>query len=260
MTDLYNATWIELRKALRSKVPLFTTLGFLMLPLAMGFLMFVYQHPVFAREFGLVSAKANLAGGSADWPFYLNMYAQGIAIGGILLFSLIFSWVFGREFSDGTLKDLLAVPVRRITILAGKFILTGLWCLLLALFVYAVGLLIGALLGLPQGSPGLFLRGSVTLLTTTVLVILVSAPAAFFASVGRGYLFPVGISLLLLLLANIIALIGWGDYFPWSVPALYAGMAGQSRLPAASYVLVFLAGAGGIAATGLWWNYADQSR
>ena len=36
-----------------------------------------------------------------------------IAAGGFILFVLIISWVFGREFADHTVKDLLAVPVHR---------------------------------------------------------------------------------------------------------------------------------------------------
>jgi ABC-2 type transport system permease protein len=70
-------------------MPLFTFLGFLMLPLACALFMFIYKDPDFARNVGLISAKADLAGGSADWPFFLSMFAQGTAIGGLLLFSLV---------------------------------------------------------------------------------------------------------------------------------------------------------------------------
>src|SRR5215467_9388318 len=131
MNDLSNALWIELRKATRSRMPLFTALGSLILPLVGAFFMFVYKDPEFARSIGLVSAKANLAGGTASWPSYLGLLAQGIAVGGIGLFGLMEIWVFGREFADGTLKDLLAVPVARMTILLAKFIVIALWSIVL---------------------------------------------------------------------------------------------------------------------------------
>lgn len=261
MTDLSNALWIELRKAARSKVPVFTLAGFMMLPLACSFLMFIYKDPEFARNIGLISAKANLAGGSADWPFYLSMFAQGIAVAGILLFGLVVSWIFGREFADGTLKDMLAVPVTRGTILAAKFITAGLWSLGLALIVYLVGLLLGALVGLPLGSPQVFVGGSVVIGVTTLLVISVTTPIALLASVGRGYLLPVGIAMLILALANVIAIIGWGAYFPWAVPGMYAGLTGKGgMLEPVSYLLVLLTGAAGVYGTYLWWKYADQSK
>jgi ABC-2 type transport system permease protein len=72
----------------------------------------------------------------------------------------------------------------------------------------------------------------------------------------------VGAAILGLALANIVALLGWGDYWPWSVPGLYAGYAGDqaARLPAASYLIVVLTGVAGVAATHLWWKWADHSR
>ena len=60
--------------------------------------------------------------GVADWPTYLDLLAQSIAVGGLILFSLIGSWVFGREFVDRTVKDLLALPTARSAIVAAKFL------------------------------------------------------------------------------------------------------------------------------------------
>ena len=261
MTDLINAIWIELRKARRSRMPLFTFLGFLMLPLVCALFMVIYKDPEFARNIGLINTKANLVGGSADWPFYLSMFAQGISIGGILLFSLIGSWVFGREFADGTLKDLLAVPVSRTTILLAKFIVVALWSIGLTVTICVVGLVLGAVVGLPQGTTELFVQSSITLAVTAGLVIIDVIPVGFLASVGRGYLLPLGIMLLILGLANVMAILGWGDYFPWSVPGMYAGLSGMgASLEAASYWIVILTGLAGIVGTCLWWRYADQSR
>jgi ABC-2 type transport system permease protein len=262
MHDLTNAVWIELRKATRSRMPLFTALGFLIVPLAGAFLMFVYKYPTFARQIGLISAKANLAGGTADWPSYLGILALGIAVGGILLFSLIESWVFGREFADGTLKDLLAVPVSRATILLAKFIVVALWSLLLTAMISIVCLLLGAAIGLPQGTTGVFLHGTATLAITACLVIIDVMPVAFFASVGRGYLLLMGIALLVLVLTELIAVAGWGSYFPWSVPALYAGFTGSkgANLEPVSYWIVVLTGLAGMIGTYLWWKFADQNR
>ena len=112
MTSLSDMLWIEMRKALRSKMPLFTGVGSLFMPLGIGFLIFVATNPEVSKKLGLMSAKANLvAYAKTDWPAYLGVLAQMIAAGGFFVFCLIISWVFGREFADGTLKDMLAVPV-----------------------------------------------------------------------------------------------------------------------------------------------------
>ena len=260
MHDLTNAVWIELRKATRSRMPLFTVLGFLVLPCGLAFFMFIYKYPTFARNIGLISAKANLAGGAATWPYYLGVLGQAIAIGGIALFSLVESWVFGREFVDGTLKDLLAVPVARANILLAKFLVVALWSLLLTVMLFLVSLLFGAVIGLSQGTAEVFWKGTATLAVVACLTIVNVFPFAFFASLGRGYLLPMGVTLLVIVIANFIVVAGWGNYFPWAVPALYAELAGKGNLEPVSYLLVLLTGLAGMAGTYLWWRWADQNR
>lgn len=260
MHDLTNALWVELRKATRSRMPLLTALGFLVLACGLAFLMFIYKYPTFARSVGLISTKANLAGGTATWPYYLGILSQATAIGGLLLFSLVESWVFGREFADGTLKDLLAVPVARATLLLAKFLVVVLWSLLLTLMLFLVSLLLGAAIGLSQGTAEVFWHGAANVAVATCLVIVDVFPFAFFASVGRGYLLPMGVVLLVLVLGNIVTISGWGTSFPWAIPALYAGLTAKGDLEAASYLLVLLTGLAGMAGTYLWWKYADQNR
>ncbi len=260
MHDLTNAVWIELRKATRSWMPLFTALGVLVLAFGLAFLMFIYKYPTFARSINLISAKANLAGGAATWPYYLGILSQAIAIGGILLFSLVESWVFGREFADGTLKDLLAVPVSRATILLAKFIVVVLWSLLLMVMLFLTSLLLGAAIGLSQGTAEVFWYGTATLVVVACLVIATVFPFAFFASVGRGYLLPMGVTLLVIVIGNFVAVAGWGNYFPWAVPALYTEPNGKGNLEAASYLLVLFTGLAGLSGTYLWWRFADQNR
>jgi ABC-2 type transport system permease protein len=260
MHDLTNAVWIEVRKATRSRMPLFTALGFLVLPCGLAFFMFIYKYPTFARNIGLISAKANLAGGAATWPYYLGVLGQAIAIGGIAVFSLVESWVFGREFVDGTLKDLLAVPVARATILLAKFLVVALWSLLLTVMLFLVSLLFGAVIGLSQGTAEVIWQGTATLAVVACLTIVNVFPFAFFASLGRGYLLPMGVTLLVIVIANFIVVAGWGNYFPWAVPALYAELAGKGNLEPVSYLLVLLTGLAGMAGTYLWWRWADQNR
>ena len=83
---------------------------------------------------------------------------------------------------------------------------------------------------------------------------------AFVASAGRGYLLPMGFVILTLALAQIVAVAGWGAFFPWSVPALYSNLAGPQGEQATtlSFALVLLTAVVGLLATFAWWQYADQ--
>jgi ABC-2 type transport system permease protein len=92
----------------------------------------------------------------------------------------------------------------------------------------------------------------------TCLVIVSILPFALFASLGRGYLLPLGVAVLTLMLTNLVAIVGWGEYFPWAVPGLYAQ--GKSALTPVSYGIVILTGLAGMLGTYAWWMLADQSR
>jgi ABC-2 type transport system permease protein len=259
MKSLSDMLWIEMRKALRSKMPFYTALGSLLVPLAMAFLLFVSRNPEVSRQLGLISTKATLMSDTAStWPAYLALFAQILAMAGMVLFVLAISWVFGREFTDGTLKDLLAVPVPRLSLLLAKFIVVALWSAALAVLLFGLGLGLGGLFHLPGGSTGILLQGCARAAITSGLVIAAMLPFAFFASLGRGYLLPIGVCFMALILANLVMAAGWGLYFPWAILAIYAQ--GKEALPLASFAIVLLTGLVGLVGTVAWWQCADQNR
>lgn len=223
--------------------------------------MIVMKDPELARRMGMVSAKAQIVAGSADWPTYFGLLAQAVAVGGIIVFSLIASWIFGREYSDHTLVDLLALPTPRWSIVLAKFVVAGIWGGLLALLIYLLGLIVGSLVGLPPTTTQIVAEGSLTLAGTAALTILLITPIALFAGLGRGYLAPMGAAIFLVVLAQLVAAAGWGEYFPWAVPALHAGMAGpgDAQMGIVSYILVLATSLLGLFATLLWWERADQT-
>jgi ABC-2 type transport system permease protein len=101
-------------------MPLLTALGFALFPLIGGFFMLILRDPDLARRAGLISTKAQITMGAADWPTYLGFLALGTAVGGIMIFGLIGSWVFGREYSDRTVKDFARVAYPALGDRAGE--------------------------------------------------------------------------------------------------------------------------------------------
>ena len=251
--------WIEFRKVIRSRMPLWIGLASLFMPVGMAFLIFVAKNPELFRKLGLVSAKANLVAYSAtDWPSYLVLFAQIISAGGFFFFVMAVSWVFGREFADGTVKDMLAVPAQRSSIILAKFIVVAAWSAVMAIIIFILSLVVGAIIRLPGGSISVILHGSLVTAITVCIVIAVVLPYALFASVGRGYMLPMGVAVLTLITANLLMVLGWAEYFPWAVPILYSQ--GVSTLTPLSYGIVIFTSLAGMIATYLWWKYADQNR
>ena len=148
---MIDALATEVLKARRSRVPWVTAVTFTVAVLVGGLFMFILQDQDRARSLGLIGAKAALVGGRADWPTYFSFLAQITAIGGMMVFGLVSVWLFGREFSQNTVKDLLALPTSRTSIVAAKFVVALAWCLALTFQLLVFGLVIGVVLGLPGG-------------------------------------------------------------------------------------------------------------
>jgi ABC-2 type transport system permease protein len=257
-----GAVAVEALKARRSYLPAATVLAFTAVALVGGLFMFVLADQERARALGLLGAKATLVASEADWPTYFGFLAQANAVGGMVVFGLAVTWLFGREFSQNTAKDLLALPVRRGVVVAAKFAVGAVWFLALSLYTYVLGLAVGAALGLPGWSGAVAMTGLLKLVATSAMTMLLVTPVALAASAGRGYLPGVGIMITAVFLAQIIAALGYGHVFPWSVPALFSGLAGPEReQPGAfGYALVVVVGVVGAWATAAWWTRADQDR
>lgn len=262
MKGFTAAFWAEALKARRSKIPFFTALGLSIAPLIGGLFMIILKDPEAAKSMGLISAKAQIAAGAAEWSAFFNMQAQAVAIGGMMVFAIITAWVFGREFSDHTAKELLALPTSRETILMAKFLIIALWTFVLMVFVYFLGLVVGYLVDIPGWSMPLLRSATLDIFGAGLLTIALLPYVALFASIGRGYMPAFGWAILTVVLAQIAAATGWGDWFPWSVPALFTGAAGPrgELLGAHSYVMVLLAGFLGLIGTLYWWRAADHVR
>jgi len=258
---MVEAIWAELLKARRSRLPWLTVLAFTVAAGVGGLFMFILQDPDRARAMGLLGAKAQLAGGTADWPGYFALLNQTIAVGGALIFGVIVIWTFGREFSDHTVKDLLALPTSRTTIVAAKYTVTATWCLALTTQTYLLGLAVGAALRLPGWTTTVAVEALARMMVTAVLAVLLVTTLGLAASVGRGYLAAIGVMFLTVFLAQVIAVLGYGHLFPWSVPAIYSQIGGSDHptVGPIGYSLVVAVAATSVTATVVWWHTADHT-
>ncbi|MEW9053138.1 MAG: ABC transporter permease [Neobacillus sp.] len=259
MRYLLAALKVELLKLRKSRMIWITAAAFSIAPLMGGFFMFVLKNPELAASTGLVGAKAQIVG-EANWPSFLGLLAQMISIGGILIFGFVTSWVFGREYTDRTVKDLLALPYPRGIIVIAKYITVLIANLLLSIHVILVGIILGLIVGLPGWSSAVVTDGLTVIFIATLLTIALSTPVAFFACYGRGYLAPLGFVVLMVVFSQIIAAAGYGDYFPWAVPALFSGTSGVAlTLGWANLTPLLITSLLGLAGTLSWWLFADQN-
>lgn len=263
MQTAWDAIKAEILKNKHSPIHWISFVAFALAPIFGGIIMFLIRSRGLDGLSGALRAKSEVLSIAADWPSYLSILTQAVGVGGILIFGFITSWLFGREFSDGTIKDLIALPVSRADILNAKFIYSTAWSLALVISNLLLGLLIGFLLGLPGWDWSFITRALNHYLLTTFLIILLNTPVAFFALWGKGYLSPLGLVAIMLVMSQILGALGVGHYFPWAVPGLYSGSGGtgyRSQLNHMSYALLLLTSISGYVGTIVYWSKADLEK
>ena len=256
MKKLSSCILIEWKKLIKSKLSIVTAGSICLVPFIVGLFATMMKYPENFKNLGLISAKMEMMR-ITDWSSYLMTISQVISVGGLLIFGFTASWVFGREYSDKTMIDLLALPIKRDTIVLSKFIVIALWSYILSIFVLLLGLLAGNLIGLDGGNLTVIFKGILTFGFCTTLTIILSTPVAFFACLGRGYLSPLAFIIFTIIFSQLGCALNFGKYIPWAIPALASGIAGKALLNFGSIVSLFAVSILGLIATIAWWRYAD---
>jgi len=252
----------EFLKLRRSKVTWLTLAAFSLGPAAIALMMWIVREPGRAAQLGLLGTKANLSGLSATWPAYFSMLTLMVGIGGMLLMAFIVAYIFGREYVEGTARNLLALPVGRHWFVLAKLAVAALWWALLVGAVLAESFALGAALGLPGFSATLAVTAVRNALLAAAIAYLLVPVVAWIATLGRGYLPPLGFALAMLALGNVFSHTGWANWFPWSIVPLYIGAIGQpvTTIASSSVVVIALTFFAGVAATIAQLRWADNAQ
>lgn len=251
----------EFLKLRRCKVTWGTLGGLSMAPLGLALFMWILREPGRAAQLGLLGTKANLSGLEATAPAYLSTLTIVFGVGGMLLLPFVVAYLFGREYTEGTAKNMLALPVGRHWFVAAKLVVAAVWWFALVVVVLAESMLVGLALGLPGFSPGLALSSAGNALLAAAISFLLVPVVAWVTVVGRGYMGPIAFAIAGMALGNLFGKTGWAEFFPWSIVPLMIGMVGSPQtLPAASYVVLVLTFVAGTAATIATLRLADNAQ
>jgi ABC-2 type transport system permease protein len=251
----------ETMKALKSKMFWITLIFFAFISALIGLLMFVSKHPELSGNSAVLSTKASMIG-KANWPSYFGLLLQMALIMGMMGPGIVTIWVFGREYSDRTVKDLLALPVSRFKIVLSKFTIIFCWSILLMIILFCSAVLTGLIVSLDGWTKEAFFHFLRIFAGSSFLTILLFTPIALITSISRGYLLPVACVILILMITQLLflGLFGITPYFPWAIPALYSRISGplNPEPESISYIILVFTSLFGIFSTAAWWQYADQ--
>jgi ABC-type transport system involved in multi-copper enzyme maturation permease subunit len=261
MNKIMSVIWVEGLKIRRSRMFWGSVIFFIFVSFMMGLLMFVQKYPEISAKLGMIGNKATmLRFGDPEWKNFLRLLNEGFGGIGIMGIGFLTTWVFGREYSDNTLKDLLVLPVSRNLMVLAKFEVVTIWYILLSVLYLGSGILVGLIIDLPGLSENLLFQNIKVFGITSILILFLCTPVALISCYGRGYLLSMGFVIITVIIANFSGLVGLGPYFPWSVPGLYGSQLNspEMRLNTASYVILILTGLSGLIGTVAYWQYADH--
>jgi ABC-2 type transport system permease protein len=210
----------------------------LLAPCGIALFMWIVQHPEAAASLGLLGTKANLAGLEPTWPafsVYLNLVVGG---GGLAMLGFVLAYLFGREYADGTSRNLLALPVERWWFILGKLVVATVWWAGLVVSATVVGYLLGWALDLPGRTQQALSAAAGSAFLAAALALLVSPLVAWVTIATRSYLAAIGFAFATMLMGNFALHTGWAGWVPWSI--VFAAAADQTSLTAGSLVILLL--------------------
>ncbi len=257
MTSITSAGIVEWVKLKRQPIVWISFITILVGPLMGMLFMGILSHPEWAEKSPLLANKANAMSIIVNWDSYFQVQLQALAVGGMLIFGFISAWMFGKEYADRTHTLWLSLPTSRTRIITAKFLVLTLWGVSLVFTQICATILFGLVSSLPGWDTMSILPWMNHMFTIFILLWLLCLPIAWMASIGKGYMAPLGFLILAIVLAQLLGAIGCGAWFPWSIPAIHAGMI-QEPIYWVQYLLVVLTGSSGAWGTYFWWKKKDQ--
>ena len=148
----------------------------------------------------------------------VNMYMS--ALFAILLFSIIISYLFGREYNEHTLKTMLTVPISRGKFLISKYVMFLIWILILTVVTSLSTLAFGFLAGLTGFTFQLFINSFAELLFANILLFLTFSPFVFISLFITNMVPAMVGGASLTLVSLLVNGQSWAPYVPWACPYL----------------------------------------
>ena len=179
----------------------------------------------------------------------------------LIIFAIIISYLFGREYNEHTLKTMLTIPVSRGKFLLSKYVMFLVWIVILTVVTSVSTLAFGFAAGLDGFSVKLFVESFAQLLYANVLLFLTFSPFVF-VSLFITNMVPAMVGGAALALVNLMVYgQKWAPFVPWTCPYLIASgeIAEYSTSISVSYGIVLATFAIGLAISYIYFTRTDVS-
>lgn len=173
-----NLIYCEFLKLKRSKMIIISILGAMVTPL----MIFV----------DIIKLRMNNSGKIITYYYVfedVNMYVM--LLFGIIVYTLIGSYLFSREYTESTLKTILTVPVSKTAFIAAKFLMLLIWILGLTAVAWVCTLFFAVIGKVTDFSMTIIIKSIYEYFFGAILVYLVILPFIFIAIKMKNLVTPI---------------------------------------------------------------------
>lgn len=227
---------LEFLKIKRSPLILMSILGISIAPILMGM---IYPQTT---------------GGLAEitfMSFLEDIQLLNLMLMGILMFGLITSYVFSKEFEEDSLKSTLVIPIGRSRLLLDKFIVVGVWVLSL-LFINVIEAIVICMIWGVEGVNLSSIAAAFGMALKDGLIFLpLLTPIVFVTLLVRRYVAGIVFSISVVVI-NLVALNSeiYYAYYPYTIPLFLSGPVPEEMSISLPISILILLGTGLLGAIG----------
>ena len=137
---------------------------------------------------------------------------------GTMLFALITTYLFNREFEEDTLKNLLTIPVGRTQLVLSKLLILIVWIEIIMVYSFFMVILLGFIGGFEGFQTNLLLFFFKKYIFTGFLLYLLTPVITLITILFRTYIPSIAFSIFATLATLVIMNSKYIALYPWSIP------------------------------------------
>jgi len=204
---LGNLIYTELIKMKRSKMFLISLLGALVSPVLTFFMLIGYNNQ---NPDTILSFKS----------FFSQTHLFIVFIIGNMLFALITTYIFNREFEEDTLKNLLTIPVGRIKLIISKLVVLFGWIQIILIFAFISVFILGSIAGFEGINMSMIVNYIQKYIFTGLLLYLLIPSIILITILFKNYVPPLAFSIFVTMGVVIFGQSKYLAFYPWGIPVL----------------------------------------
>ena len=191
----------ELIKLKHSKIFLLTVLGALTLP----FLLYL----------SLISGNAD---GFESMLLACNQFTGSMF--NIVLFAIVVSYIFGREYTEHSLKTMMTIPLSRGKFILGKYLMFFIWAFIITTITFTGTVIAAYLGGISDITLSVGLNSYKEMLISEILLCLSFSPFVVLSLVMPNMVFSMVAGAIFSIINLFVYTSKYAPYIPWCSPYL----------------------------------------